>query len=279
MRKRDDEQGYFYSSTEVSRFYGITVKGMEYYEEKGLVHPERLGKSKIRRFNLQDSYRMYFARLYHNCGISINQSLDILKNNTTGHITGALRDQMTAMRREQTLRQRMMDSLAEMIERLSDMEQTVDRCAVVETGGVYRLFLRHFTGPHLSDARETREYQMWNDLMPITSASMSYPLGGLLERDPEIDPQIGMMIEEADFAAYLSSASDRVQYFPPGRAVRTIICGPTEPLNGANRLRAALAFIDEHHLTPKSDAYTRLLHVVKTDQGDMRFDEAWFPVE
>lgn len=279
MGRQKDEQGYFYSSTEVSRFYGITVKGMEYYEEKGLVHPERLGKSKIRRFNLQDSYRMYFARLYHNCGLSIKQSLDILKNNTPDHIASALRDQLSAMRKEQAFRQRMMDRLSELTDLCAHMQDHVGVCQLVETGGVYRLFLRHFTGPHHSSAQETREYQKWNDLMPITNASLSYPLASLRERAPDIDPQIGMMIDEADFDAHGFTASKRVQYFPPSRAVRVIIAGPSEPLDGLARLEAALAFIDQHQLTLKSDAYTRLLHLVKTGDTETRYDEAWFPVE
>ena len=76
---------YVYTSSELSKYYGISIKGIEYYERKNLISPRRVGNNNQRRFNLDDTYRIFMARYLSQSGLTLNDTLDVLnaKNEET----------------------------------------------------------------------------------------------------------------------------------------------------------------------------------------------------
>lgn len=269
---------YIYSSSEVSKFYGITIKGMEFYEEKGIVHPQRVGQSKIRRFTLSDSYRLYYARLLRNSGVSIPETLDVLEHNSFDHAEELLGRHIREMRNALRVQQRTMECLERTVNLLRLAEDDEVFCETIPSGGFYRLFLRRFSGPHESNCEETLEYRSWNDFLPITAASLRFPLSDCLKEEGDMDTSIGLIMEEADFKAFDFRESDRTQFIPAGQFVHTIICGPSLRLCSRDWLRPALEYIAEKSLRLTGDAFSRLIFVANREGQSMRCDEAWFPV-
>lgn len=268
---------YVYSSSEVSKFYGLTVKGMEYYEQCGLVTPERVGQGKVRRYSLADNYRLYFTRLYKNVGLGIQKTAELLENNTPENLEGELEEQIRLMRREVWLHQRMLEELEhtrEMLLRLPEMPAFTVR----EEEGFYRLFIRRFYGPHRSNREETLEYKTWNDYLPVTAASLRFPLADCLRGGSEMDTEIGLLVRRRDFERLGLRESGRTSAIPAGRFLRTLLCGEAEELSSTKWIRPALEYMRANHLTQTGDAFTRMIAILKRDGKELRCDEAWFPV-
>lgn len=273
--KEDHE--YIYSSTDLARYYGLTVKGMEFYESRGLVKPERIGPGKARRYSLSDNYRLYYTRLYKNTGFGIQQIADLLENNTPEHVEAELESALAAMRRDQYLRERTLQET----ERACALLRGIGRgpfFEVTREEGFYRLFIRRFQGPHKSSREETQEYKLWNDHLPVTAASLRFPLSDCLRAGEEADTEIGLILRASDFSALGFSESGRTQYIPAGRFLHTLLVGDALALGSTAWLRPALRHMREHGLTQTGDAFTRMVLVCTENGRELRCDEAWFPV-
>ena len=277
-KKTPKDSAYIYSSTEVSRFYGITVKGMEFYEKKGLVHPQRIGQGNYRRFTLDDSYRLYLTRLLKNSGIGLPQTLDMLSADSLEHIEHKFSAELDKMKEVLELQQMRLDALLHMREMMCLSMNEEPFFEIVECDGFHRLFLRHFNGPHESNDRETREYQHWNDFLPITAASLRFPLDECRIGAVSVDTQVGLIVEEKRFRVLGLSESSRTQYIPGGRFLHTIIRGDAQQMNDAAWLQPALHLMQREGLRQTADAFTRFIFIVEEQLGCMRYDEAWFPI-
>lgn len=279
-KNKTDNNDYIYSSSEMAKFYGLTNKAIQFYEEKGLLHPQRVGSSNIRRYDLSDSYSLYYTRLYHNCGISVNQAIDLLQNNTAEHLTSTLTQHMERMEKEILFRQHLLTHLQDIYRSFTyALSHPNDFSVITLSEGVYRLYIRHFIGAHTSNSQETEELQRWNQLLPIASASMLFPRCSLSENAAQIETQIGLVIRESDFHRFDLHHSDRVSYQPGGRFVRGVIAGDHLRLNDPQLLAPAISYVRENGFHIRGDAFTRMLNNVRTDQGCIRFDEIYIPIE
>ncbi len=277
QNKTGEKCEYVYSSTEVSKYYGLTIKGMEFYESRGLVKPERIGPGKARRYSLSDNYRLYFARLYKNTGFGIPQTIDLLQNDAPAHIETELEKEMVKMRRELFLKKRTLQET----ERTRNLLRAIDRepfFEVTEEEGFYRLFIRRFQGPHKSSREETQEYRLWNDYLPVSAASLRFPLADCLQMSGEVDTEIGLILRASDFSELGFSESGRTRYIPAGRFLHTVIVGDALALNQKDWLRPAMDYLRKNELTQTGDAFTRMVLVFTQNGREIRCDEAWFPV-
>ena len=276
----EKETSFAYSSSEVAQYYGMTIKGMEYYENRGLVHPERLGSGKIRRYSLLDSYRLFFARMFKNLGIGLPETLDILENNQLSHLEKSFQKQIITMRSSLAIQQRMLEGLEHIRDLMAVMETGEVPMKITEEDGFYRLFLRHFNGPHISSDANTAEYRNWNDYLPITNASLRIPLADCLENRPLVDTQVGMIIKARDFHALGLKESERTEQIPAGRYLYTIISADWKDLCSRDWICPALDYMESHGLRQTGDAFTRMIFVLKDENGsEIRYDEAWFPID
>ena len=276
--KNEKKYEYVYSSSEVSKYYGLTVKGMEYYEKCGLVIPERAGQSKVRRYSLLDNYRLYFSRLYKNAGFSIQQTVDMLENNTVEHLGEAFDKRIDAIRRDILIKERTAEEL-EYMRRMMCLAGEEPFFEIVEEEGFYRLFVRQFSGPHRSSHEETREYKTWNDYLPLTNASLRFPLEDCRSDSEAADTEIGLIVREKDFNVLGLCVSGRTRHIPAGRFLHTLLCGEALTLSSKARLKPALEYMQAHGFRQTGDAFTRMITLLQCPGGDIRCDEAWFPVE
>ena len=279
-KNKSENTEYIYSSSEMAKFYGLTNKAIQFYEEKGLLHPQKIGTGNIRRYDLSDSYSLYYTRLYHNCGIGVNQVIDLLENNTASHLHGSLSQHMEHMEKEIRFKQHLLSHMQDIQRVFTNALAHPDAFSVITLEeGFYRLYIRHFIGAHTSNKQETEELQSWNQLLPIACASMLFPTGNLPQDTQMLATQIGLVIRESDFNRFDLKHSDRVSYHPGGRFVRGVIACDPLCLNDPQLLAPALSFIRENGLRIRASAFTRLLNLVQTEHGSLRYDEIYIPIE
>ena len=67
-REQNREQSYHYTTSQLAQYYGLTGKGLAFYESKGLLSPRRTPNMKYREFSLIDCYNLYDSKFYAKCG-------------------------------------------------------------------------------------------------------------------------------------------------------------------------------------------------------------------
>ena len=273
-----EKNAYVYSSTELSRYYGISVKGMEFYEQKNLLHPERIGPGKIRRYHLLDCYQLAEARMLRNCGFCVEKTAELLENNHPDY----LQEEFEARGKEMEAEIRQQEAVLEGIRRIQDGIRRVHEDpgpSLVEHEGFYRLFIRLFSGEHTSTSDESEQFSLWNSLMPISEASLLYDMEELKSEAAQFNTEVGMIMSAENFDRFHLEKSDRISFIPPGLAVHAIAEGPQTELDHPGRLSPLLRFIEEHHLEITGDAFSRLIFVMQSPDGQqMRYDDVWIPV-
>ena len=165
---------YVYSTSEVSSYYGLTGKGLAFYEEKGIIAPKREQNNKYRVFSLDDCYSLYHSKLYSNCEFTLGQTVNLLKKTCTAGVEHALREKAQLMRSEGVV-------------------QGAGRglCGTYRmcfwSGKMRQPFLRSWSGEkksaslsrlamceHISDKAQSEEFAKWNQTVPINVASLKY---------------------------------------------------------------------------------------------------------
>ncbi len=273
------KKGYIYSSTELSRYYGISIKGMAFYEEKDLIHPMRIGSGMTRRFGLQDCYRLASARMLHNCGFTLDETAHMLKDNKTEVLSAHLKERAEHLQQELLLQQGILSG----IQRLQGMLQCIQQgnmpIEITTLPAMRWLFIRRFHEEHTSTDEEANEFCFWNNLMPITEASLHIPLSSIMDASPSMETEIGMIISEEDFHCCHLKEGDRVHNVQESLAIHGFLsCKETE-LDQKSSIAPFLAYAQSHHLTLCGDCYTRLIFSLSDSGENIRWDEVWFPVK
>ncbi len=281
----DGHYPYVYTSAQLAKYFGITVKGIEYYEKKQLIAPARVGASRDRAFNLTDTYRLFMSRYLHQAECSIQETLTMLDEPDLSNVVRQFDDKITQLKRKQLWLSRVIDRLSENCALLKRAENGPFFEQV--TSPAYQwLFLREMDGPHTSNQQQSNEYRAWNELMPITDASLRYSADELkklpvekMAEDTYLPAEIGMMMDDNDFEQFDLTASERTYFMQSRHCVHTILIGNAQKIETAAWLRPTFDYLTDHNLTMDGDIVTSLLFVLNDEQDSVRFDEAWVPVK
>jgi len=273
------EEAYRYSPSQLAQYYGITAKGLAFYEQKGILSPQRTANGKYREFSLADCYHLYDTKLYSNCGFSLSETADLIQHGTLASVGEALArksEEMAAAIRYQELLRARIDRLRALLE---ELPQRLGRFTVEESPEMVRLFVRRYFDPHDSTPQQAREFARWNGDIPIDVASLQYDFRQLLAEQQELNVEIGNIILAEDFAALGYEGSSRTQRLPPRRCLHTILPVEEERLYRPDWLRPALEELSRRGLTLSGDPVTAMVLVTGTPTGRQRFDEVWLPID
>lgn len=268
---------YIYSTSELAAYYGLTRKGLAFYEEKGIISPSRGNNGKYRVYSLSDCYSLYHAKLYENSGYSLAEIASALKNDDLQDTITHLETHTESIRRKLEIQKR----ACECIERITAVLRQAGEpiFEIKDSPAFCRLFVRTYETDHNSTPEEALEFQHWNEHVPIDVASLRYSRINLSQRKT-LDVNIGNIIREEDLHFLgLSEIGSRIEHIPSHRCLYTILTGRADEINCRDWLEPALKWICDHGLTLADDPYTALLAVTIEDGQKIRRDEAWFPIE
>lgn len=269
---------YRYSTAEMAAYYGLSRKGLAFYEEKGIVEPSRTENNKYRVFTLAECYNLYSSKLYDNCAFTLKETVAALKAESMGDAARQIDEKLDQMERDIAIKQmtlahgRRITALIKRAERGPWFETTMSPAC-------YRLFVRRYYDEHTFTPEASREFAQWNSTVPINTASLKYDLRDILSGDAPVNVDIGNIINEQAFDALGYQQSERVEFLPPRRCLYTVLIGDGNQIDRRTWLEPALAHMAAHGLTPSGDPFTSMLLIRNTDRGILRYDEAWLPVE
>ena len=269
---------YVYSTSELASYYGLTGKGLAFYEKKGIIAPKREQNHKYRVFSLDDCYSLYHSKLYSNCEFSLLQTVNLLKKTCSAGVETALMEKAAEMRKEAWFKGRVADC-AEHIAHVLEREDLSPFFEITERKEKVRLFVRKAMNEHIFDKAQSEEFAKWNQTIPINVASLKYSLEEILSGKSELNVGIGNIIDKEDFDALGYTFSAQTEVIPAAKCLYTVLKGDADAIDSRTWLMPALNYLEDRKMRLTGDPITAMLVVVGSTNSRIRYDEAWFPIE
>ncbi len=266
-----------YTTSDIQSLYGMSNKGLFYYEEKGLITPKRSAGSNYRIYMLEETSKIHRCRVYRKFGFSVEESIDMV----IGCDANALCDSLYQRKKEIQQEIAWSSLIAEQID---DNINAVQRIAHGEIPymlcmrpSMYRVSLRDDGEVYSEEAANL--YAQWQEYLPLANASLMIYQDSLDASGDDLHLNFGFSIH-MDYV-------DRLHIAPPSGSVQlpcvpclyTILRGPESPLTNKSRIQGALDWIESHGYRLCGNPLLLMLTTLDAGCGMERFDHAWFPIQ
>ncbi len=120
------ERNRVYGVTELAAEFDLTPQALRFYEEKGLLAPQRAGGRRV--FTYRDRARLILILKFRRVGFSLDQIADYLAHYRSGRPSaGQYRDGLGKIRARLGELERMQAEIAEIVGELKAMEADAER--------------------------------------------------------------------------------------------------------------------------------------------------------
>jgi len=266
------------SISALSIAYGLTPEALRYYEEKGLLSPERTAASGFRKFSITDVQVLGIIKSLQRQGFSLEEIRRVLKTGVTlDELVAMMDDKRDQLREQVALNIGILSRLTTCTDLLRDSERLLQKPRLCQGAAAYLIDFDSVAAlwqsvpqmPILKDLIEA---------LPLSSYCTIVPLARLEGNDVPL--RIGVCAP-AEFAALIHADFSQMRMTAGPRSVRVLFdLNPPQRTSMLPVIKAALAFIKENNLTPVSEGYTRQFswHVDK-DGRQRQFSELIIPVK
>ncbi|MGN6550740.1 MAG: MerR family transcriptional regulator [Pararhizobium sp.] len=124
---KDDVRKY-YTITELTREFGVSTRTLRFYEDEGLVHPERRGRTRL--FRAADRRLIQEILRGRRIGFTIAEIREIIQ---------VYKDPPGEVGQLQLLMRRVEEKRADLVQKRRDIEETLDELDNVEDACLARL--------------------------------------------------------------------------------------------------------------------------------------------
>lgn len=273
------DNSYIYSTKDVSRYYDLTAKGLAYYEEQGLLKPLRTGTAGYRAYTLDDCYSLYHSKLYTNAGFALKKTAELLGSDDEEDILSSLNAKVEEERKLLVQKQFILDRLEQAVRLIRDYQKHGRTFSYAMRPDLYRLYVRNYEEQHTSTNEQSKEFAMWNQVIPADTASLKYDRDAVLSGKKQLDVNIGNVMRKEAFELFGFEVSPRVEVIEGCMCIGTILCGSSEGINSSEWLNPVLDYMDREGYRLCGDIITSLILVTGEKGNRTRYDYAWFPAE
>lgn len=255
------------SITALSIAYGLTPEALRYYEEKGLLTPERTPANGFRRFSIADVQRLGIIKSLQRQGFSLDEIRRILTDCPQTELIAMMDEKRTQLREQLTLSRAIYDRLTAGTDLLRDCAQLCMRprlcagCAayLIDYESVEALWNAVPRAPLLMDLI---------DALPLTSYCTTVPLARLQRK--EHPTRVGL-VAPAEFMAVIHADFSRMRMSAGPRTVRTVFeLHPPQHSTLSPVIDRVTDYLHEQRLTPICEGYTRQYAWFVDEGGVMR---------
>jgi len=243
------------SISALSIAYGLTPEALRYYEEKGLLSPERTAASGFRKFSISDVQTLGIIKSLQRQGFSLDEIRRILKTGVSLDELIAMMDEKRGQLREQmALTSGILARLTTCTDLLRDSKQLLMKPRLCQGAAAYLIDFDSVSAlwqsvpkmPILKDLIEA---------LPLSSYCTILPLSFL---EGENTPLHIGLCAPAEFSALIRADFSKMRMSAGPRSVRVLFdVRPQKEHSILPVVQAARAFISQNGLTPVSDGYTR----------------------
>ena len=261
----------------VAKWMGLSDEGIRLYERYELIHPEKDEQNKYRAFDVMDVTMLLYGMVYRESGFSLKEAQQLANHCTLGEVQDAYLNKAKQRRMELERELLRLERVEEIAQEIEEASSQYGICRIEERPALYRLeFMDRGAMVEEVDKQKRANYWMKNYL-PFVMLSTRYyarTIGNLRENIGAVSG-FGVYAKYADILGI--KEDEHVRYYPPVRAVHTILSANNEMLNPD--YTDALRFIEDNGLKIGGDPIgfgIANLHFNKTFD---RYYHIWIPVE
>ena len=265
------------SISTLSTAYGLTPEALRYYEEKGLLTPDRTASSGFRRFSTVDVQILGIIKSLQRQGFSLDEIRRVMLEGCTLDELIALMDEKRRELAEQAaFAQAMCSRVTACTDLLRDHERLLMKPRIAQGTAAYLVDFDSVAQLWENVPKNPLLRDLINAL-PLSSYCSILPVDCL--KGKEIPRRTGICVP-AEYAAFIRSDLSQMRMSAGPRCVRMLfdlrppVRSDMEPV-----VEKVCAFIRENGLVPVSDGYTRQYSWHVDESGNRRqFSELFVPV-
>ena len=266
------------SISALSIAYGLTPEALRYYEEKGLLSPERTAASGFRKFSITDVQVLGIIKSLQRQGFSLDEIRRVLK-------TGVSLDELLSMmdaKREQlradvSLTTGILCRLTDCTDLLRDSERLLMQPRICQGTAAY--LIDFDSVPALWES--VPKMPLLKDLidaLPLSSYCTIVPLSRL--QGENVPTRTGVCAP-VEFSALIHADFSQMRMSAGPRSVRMLFdLRPPQSVSMKPVIEKAVSYIRDNGLTPVSEGYTRQFSWHVDENGKQRqFSELIIPIK
>lgn len=265
------------SISTLSTAYGLTPEALRYYEEKGLLAPERTASSGFRRFSIADVQMLGIIKSLQRQGFSLDEIRRVVYTGCTLDELIALMDDKRNQQAEQaSFALAMCNRITVCTDLLRDSDRLLMRPRICQGTAAYLLGFDSVA--HLWESvPKTPILKDLIDALPLSNYCTIVPKSRLAGDDT---PTRTGVCAPAEYAAFIHTDFSQMYMSAGPRSARMLFdLRPPQRAAMAPVIAAMQAFLRENSLTPASDGYTRQYSWHVDENGSKRqFSELIVPI-
>jgi len=280
MNRKYRESGEPYRTKQtgsVAKWMGLSDEGIRLYERYELIHPEKDEQNKYRAFDIMDITMLLYGMVYRESGFSLKEAQQLANHCTLDEVQEAYLSKAKQRRIELERERLRLERVEEIAREIEEASMQYGVCRIEERPALYRLeFMDRGAMVEEADKQKRANYWMKNYL-PFVMLSTRYYAETIENPRASIEAKSGFGVY-AKYADTLGIEEDEhVKYYPPVRAVHTVLSANNEMLNPD--YAQVLRFIREKGVRICGDPIAfgiANLHFCKTFD---RYYHIWIPIE
>ena len=264
-----------YKIGEVARLLGMTAEGIRYYEDSGIITPQK-GNSNVRYYNVWDIHMLIRARSYRRIGFSLSQISDLINSHEKFDLDATLTKSENDIEAEIIHKFNMLQYIRQIKNMVITAPKMVGKYRLEYSPAIYRIEVQEEHDLNTSQPYETfiRE---WIAKVPFVFSSALISKSDLEEECNHYT--IGFAIE-SEYSDYLKiTENNYVRYFPEKLCINTTIPSNSGEQFSINKLKDAIRYIRSQGLSLAGDVFSRIVMIHKDGEVYVNLHQFWFPVK
>ena len=280
MNRKYRESGEPYRTKQtgsVAKWMGLSDEGIRLYERHGLIHPEKDEQNKYRAFDIMDVTMLLYGMVYRESGFSMKEAQQLANGCSLDEVQEAyvkkVKQRMQELERERLKLERVEEITLE----IEQAKARYGMCFQEERPALYRLEFMD-RGAMVEEASKQKCTNHWmKNYLPFVMLSTRYYAHTLSKPRTDIEAVSGFGVYAKYADALGIEENEHIKYYPPVRAVHTILSANNEMLNPD--YTKALRYIEENHLRVCGDPISFGIANLNFNKTFERYYHIWIPVE
>lgn len=267
----DENEGVEFKGTVnlYSKLLGVSKEGLRFYEQKGLISPDRDAHTGYRVYGGEEATSVEACKKYRKYGFSLNKVHDLIHQPSAHKILQQFYSQCDVLLREIEEKKRILSSLHGKIQQLENVLSCQGEFTVAKRPAFY------WTPVILNEPHCIARARLWSGFSPYTDSVITWPLGKL--RGEKGIARAGCMIEAKD----IGTLPIKDGYFLPEAKCLYTVNDVQGYCNMFNTIfDDMLNYMQKNKLTPTGDAVARIVCVFVDEANTHHFlSQLWIPIE
>ncbi len=271
----DKKSTIVYRTSDILSLYGLSNKGLFYYEQKGLIAPPRSHESNYRVYSLTETSKLHECRFLRECGFSVDESISLVAHASPDELMSSYDKRLEEINDNIRWSEMVIEQLKADRKSIEQIKNHAIPREIVKRPPMIRISLRDVHMPY--DTQSEAFYQQWQEFLPVANASLLLTDYNPGNENPSIN--LGFIMHANALEQIGAELPESAQFLPPVLCYHTFISGPSNTLADQKRFEDAYVYLAHRNIHSTGAAVTRMISSMDIGSGMQRYDHLWIPIE